>query len=32
LLIFPGAGHSVFGKLGDQYLTQVDQFIRESLR
>lgn len=32
LLIFPGAGHSVFGKLGDQYLSQVDQFIRESLR
>jgi alpha-beta hydrolase superfamily lysophospholipase len=31
LLIFPGAGHNVFGVLGDQYLNQVDQFIRESI-
>lgn len=31
LLIFPGAGHVVFGSLGEQYLTQVEQFIRESL-
>ncbi len=31
LLIFPGAGHNVFGTLGEQYLAQVEQFIRESL-
>ena len=31
LLIFPGAGHVVFGSLGEPYLAQVDQFIRESL-
>lgn len=31
LLIFRGAGHNVFGFLGEQYLTQVEQFIRESL-
>lgn len=31
LLIFRGAGHVVFGFLGEQYLTQVEQFIRESL-
>jgi len=31
LLIFPGAGHNVFGSLGDQYLNQVEQFIRESV-
>jgi fermentation-respiration switch protein FrsA (DUF1100 family) len=31
LLIFPGAGHNVFGSLGVQYLNQVEQFIRESL-
>ena len=31
LLIFPGAGHSVFGNVGEQYLTQVERFIRESL-
>jgi fermentation-respiration switch protein FrsA (DUF1100 family) len=31
LLIFPGAGHNVFGTLGEQYLARVEQFIRESL-
>jgi len=31
LLIFAGAGHNVFGSLGDEYLRQVEQFIRESL-
>lgn len=31
LLIYPGAGHNVFGFLGEHYLTQVEQFIRESL-
>jgi len=31
LLIFRGAGHNVFGSLGEQYLIQVEQFIRESL-
>ena len=31
LLIFRGAGHSVFGSLGEPYLSQVEQFIRESL-
>lgn len=31
LLIFRGAGHNVFGSLGDQYLIQVEQFILESL-
>ena len=31
LLIFPGAGHNVFGSVGEQYFDQVDRFIRESL-
>ena len=31
LLIFPGAGHNVFGSVGDRYLDQVAQFIRESV-
>ena len=31
LLLFPGAGHNVFGSLGDRYLNQVAQFIRESV-
>lgn len=31
LLIFRGADHNVFGSLGEPYLTQVEQFIRESL-
>ena len=30
LLIIPGAGHNVFGSAGDQYLNQVEQFIREA--
>lgn len=32
LLIYPGAGHNVFGTMGQVYLGQVEQFIRESLR
>jgi fermentation-respiration switch protein FrsA (DUF1100 family) len=32
LLIFPGAGHNVFGSQGDEYLTRLEQFTRESLR
>jgi fermentation-respiration switch protein FrsA (DUF1100 family) len=31
LLIFRGAGHNVFGSLGEEYLIQVEHFIRESL-
>lgn len=31
LLIFRGAGHNVFGSLGEEYLIQVEQFIHESL-
>ena len=31
LLIFPGAGHNVFGSLGDSYLDQVVEFIRASM-
>jgi fermentation-respiration switch protein FrsA (DUF1100 family) len=31
LLIFPGAGHNVFGSLGDRYLELVANFIKESL-
>jgi pimeloyl-ACP methyl ester carboxylesterase len=30
LLIFPGAGHNVFGSVGDPYLDQVAEFIRRS--
>jgi fermentation-respiration switch protein FrsA (DUF1100 family) len=30
LLIFPGAGHNVFGSIRDPYLDQVARFIRES--
>jgi fermentation-respiration switch protein FrsA (DUF1100 family) len=32
LLIFRGAGHNVFGSLGDSYLDQIEQFIREAVR
>ena len=32
LLILRDGGHNLFGSLGDQYLSQVEQFIRESLR
>jgi uncharacterized protein len=32
LLIIPGAGHVVFSSAGDPYLTQVEQFIKESVR
>jgi len=31
LLIIPGAGHVVFGSAGEQYLIQLDQFIREAM-
>jgi uncharacterized protein len=31
LLIVPGAGHVPFGSAGEQYLDQVEQFMRESL-
>lgn len=31
LLVFPGAGHNVFGNLGQEYLDQVEQFIRTSI-
>ena len=31
LLIIPGAGHVVFGAAGEQYLNQVEQFIRSSV-
>lgn len=32
LLIFPGAGHNVFGSLGDGYLDQVADFLRTAIR
>ena len=32
LLIVPGAGHVVFGSAGEQYLDQVEHFIRESIK
>jgi fermentation-respiration switch protein FrsA (DUF1100 family) len=32
LLIIPGAGHVVFGSAGEQYLDQVEQFMRESIK
>jgi uncharacterized protein len=31
LLIFPGAGHNVFGSVRDPYLNQVVEFIRQSV-
>ena len=31
LLIVPGAGHVVFGAAGEQYLNQIEQFMREAL-
>lgn len=31
LLILPGAGHVPFGNAGEQYLNQVEQFIREAV-
>lgn len=31
LLIIPGAGHVVFGAAGEQYLNQVEQFIRDAM-
>ncbi|HKE56334.1 MAG TPA: alpha/beta hydrolase [Pyrinomonadaceae bacterium] len=32
LLIFPGAGHNVFGAAGDGYVRQLEEFIRASLK
>ena len=32
LLLFPGAGHNVFGSQGDEYLNQLERFIRKSLK
>ena len=32
LLIVPGAGHVVFGTAGEQYLVQVERFMRDSIR
>jgi fermentation-respiration switch protein FrsA (DUF1100 family) len=32
LLIFPGAGHNVFGSAGPAYLDQLEQFIRDAVR
>lgn len=32
LLIVPGAGHVVFGSAGKEYLDQVEQFMRESIK
>jgi fermentation-respiration switch protein FrsA (DUF1100 family) len=31
LLIVPGAGHVVFGAAGEQYLSQVEQFMRDTI-
>ena len=31
LLIVPGAGHVVFGNAGEQYLNQVEQFMRDAM-
>jgi uncharacterized protein len=31
LLIVPGAGHVVFGTAGEQYLNQVEQFMRDAI-
>ncbi|HEX7295114.1 MAG TPA: alpha/beta hydrolase [Pyrinomonadaceae bacterium] len=31
LLIYPGAGHNVFGSLGDRYLDEIATFVNESL-
>lgn len=31
LLIFPGAGHNVFGSLGDKYLDTISEFIRAAI-
>jgi fermentation-respiration switch protein FrsA (DUF1100 family) len=31
LLIFPGAGHNVFGNVGDKYLDAIAEFIREAM-
>jgi fermentation-respiration switch protein FrsA (DUF1100 family) len=32
LLTFPGAGHNVFGSVGDPYLKLVEDFIKEAMR
>lgn len=31
LLIYPGAGHNVFGSLGDAYLDEIERFILEAV-
>jgi fermentation-respiration switch protein FrsA (DUF1100 family) len=32
LMIFPGAGHNVFGSLGDKYLDVLTEFIKANTR
>ena len=32
LLIFPGAGHNVFGTKGDEYLDVVEKFVRQAVK
>lgn len=32
LLIYPGAGHNVFGSLGDEYLDRVADFLRTAIK
>jgi len=32
LVTFPGAGHNVFGSVGDPYLNLIEDFIREALK
>lgn len=32
LLIFPGAGHNVFGSVGDKYLDTIAEFIGEAIK
>ncbi|MGH9881717.1 MAG: alpha/beta hydrolase, partial [Pyrinomonadaceae bacterium] len=32
LMIFPGAGHNVFGSIGDPYLDIVSQFVKEAMK
>jgi fermentation-respiration switch protein FrsA (DUF1100 family) len=32
LVTFPGAGHNVFGSVGDRYINLIEDFIREALK
>lgn len=32
LIIFPGAGHNVFGSVGDKYLEIVAEFVRDAMK